>query len=438
MVVCISTPIFIGVMIPLAVAYYFLQRIYVVTSRQLRRIESITQSPIHSHFGETISGHTTIRAFGVENRFRSMLESHLDENQKSAFESTVATRWLSIRLEFIGGVAMLFAALFAVLARDSISSELVGMSITYVMQITWSMSLLVRFTADVETFIVAVERVEEYAKEPTEAAWETDERVALEWPTEGAVRFENVDLRYRDGMDLVLNDVSFEIGGGEKIGIVGRTGAGKSSLTVALFRIVEAVGGRILIDGVPTHKLGLQVLRSRLTIIPQDPVLFDGTLRGNIDPFCRHSDEEVWAALDKSHLKSFVEQTSSGLMHIISEGGENLSSGQRQLVCLARALLRKSKLLILDEATAAINLDTDNLIQATIREAFKDCTVLTIAHRLNTILDSDRVMVMDMGKVVELDKPAALLSDPESRFFGMAHAAGIVVSPDLDQCFTKL
>lgn len=414
-----------AVIVPLAIVYYFIQRFYVVTSRQLKRIESVTRSPIYSHFGETINGQTTIRAFGVEDRFRLVSEMHVDENQKSVFESTVAGRWLSIRLEIIGALVLFFAALFAVLAKGSISGEMVGLSISYAMQITWTMSLLVRFTAEMETHIVAIERVEEYADEKTEPAWETEERVEPEWPASGAVQFENVDLRYREGLDLVLKQVSFEIRGGEKIGIVGRTGAGKSSLTLALFRIVEAAGGQIRIDGVPIDKLGLQLLRSRLTIIPQDPVLFGGTLRGNVDPFGKYSDDEVWASLERSHLKNFVKGTSSGLLHEIAEGGENLSIGQRQLVCLARALLRKTKLLILDEATAAIDLETDNLIQTTIREEFKDCTVLTIAHRLNTILDSDRVLVMDNGKVVELDPPQVLLSNRKSIFYSMAQDSGI-------------
>lgn len=357
-----------------------------------------------------------------------MSEKHVDENQKSVYESAVAGRWLAIRLELIGSLVLLFAALFAVLARETISAELVGLSITYAMQITFAMSLLVRFTAEMETHIVAIERVEEYADEQIEAAWDTEHRAGKEWPEHGAVKFEKVDLRYREGLDLVLKGLSLEIRGGEKIGIVGRTGAGKSSLTLALFRIVEAAGGRIVIDGVPIEKLGLQQLRSRLTIIPQDPVLFGGTLRGNVDPFGKYSDDEVWASLERAHLKSFVKGTSSGLLHEVAEGGENLSIGQRQLVCLARALLRKTKLLVLDEATAAIDLETDNLIQTTIREEFKDCTVLTIAHRLNTILDSDRVMVMDKGEVVELDHPQTLLGNRKSIFYSMALDAGIVGS----------
>merc|ERR1712083_251464 len=214
--------------------------------------------------------------------------------------------------------------------------------------------------------------------------------------------------------------------GGKKVGIVGRTGAGKSTLTVALFRIVESALGKIRIDGRDISEIGLHDLRNKLTIIPQDPVLFSGTLRMNLDPFSAYSDQQIWAALEQSHLKTYVTDLDNGLEHEVQEGGENLSVGQRQLVCLARALLRKTKVLILDEATAAIDLETDDLIQATIRSEFFDCTVLTIAHRLNTILDSSRVLVLDAGKIAEFDSPEALLQNNQSLFYGMAKEAGLL------------
>merc|ERR1712181_116674 len=220
--------------------------------------------------------------------------------------------------------------------------------------------------------------------------------------------------------------ISCKILSGEKIGIVGRTGAGKSSLTLALFRIVESAGGSISIDGVNISQLGLQKLRSRITIIPQDPVLFSGSMRLNLDPFENYSDIEVWRALEHAHLRTFVTALPDGLQHIVSEGGTNLSVGQRQLICLARALLRKTKVLVLDEATAAVDLETDDLVQATIRAEFQGCTILTIAHRLNTIMDSGRVLVLDAGRVKEFDSPAGLLADKQSIFYGMAKNAGIV------------
>merc|ERR1719357_1746257 len=271
---------------------------------------------------------------------------------------------------------------------------------------------LVRMTADVETNIVGVERIMEYSEIDQEAPWvyPTD-RPGRDWPETGEVEFEKYALRYREGLDLVVKDITCKVDGGKKVGIVGRTGAGKSTLTVALFRIVESALGSIKIDGRDISKIGLHDLRNKLTIIPQDPVLFSGTLRMNLDPFSAYSDQQIWAALEQSHLKSFVTDLELGLEHEVQEGGENLSVGQRQLVCLARALLRKTKVLILDEATAAVDLETDDLIQGTIRKEFADSTVLTIAHRLNTIM--------------EYDTPDNLLADENSIFHGMALDAGL-------------
>jgi ATP-binding cassette subfamily C (CFTR/MRP) protein 1 len=223
-----------------------------------------------------------------------------------------------------------------------------------------------------------------------------------------------------------LKEISFKVNPGERVGVVGRTGAGKSSLTLALFRIIEAVEGSIYIDDIEISKLGLYDLRSRLTIIPQDPVLFTGTLRLNLDPFEKHSDQEIWQSLELAHLKAFVSSLEAGLSHQVSEGGDNLSVGQKQLICLARALLRKSKIIVLDEATAAVDIETDELIQTTIRKEFKDCTIVTIAHRLNTILDYDRVLVMDRGQVAEYDSPEAFLKNTNSIFYSMAKDAGLV------------
>jgi len=271
--------------------------------------------------------------------------------------------------------------------------------------------------------------VVEYSKVEQEAALEVESDQTLEnksWPKEGEIEFENYSTRYRKELELVVQDFNIIIKGGEKIGVVGRTGAGKSSLTLSLFRIIEAASGRVLIDGVDTSKIGLHSLRSNIAIIPQDPVLFCGSLRMNLDPFDIYSDDEVWKAIDLSHLKSFVSSTPKKLLHDVSEGGENLSVGQRQLVCLARALLKKCKILVLDEATAAVDLETDSLIQQTIRQQFSQCTVFTIAHRLNTIMDSDRIAVMDKGRLSQLDSPQNLLKDEQGIFYKMAKDAGIV------------
>ncbi|XP_055920592.1 multidrug resistance-associated protein 1-like [Eupeodes corollae] len=425
-VICISTPIFIAAIIPIGLIYWFAQRFYVATSRQLMRLESVTRSPIYSHFSETVTGVTTIRAYQVGDRFIEESDNRVDLNQLCKYPSIIANRWLSVRLETIGNLVILLASLFAVLGSQT-NAALVGLSVTYSLQITATLNMLVRVSSDIETNIVSVERIKEYGDVKQEAPWEiADVKTPNGWPHDGRVMFENYMVRYREGLDLVLKGVTFDITGGEKVGIVGRTGAGKSSLTLCLFRILEAAGGRILIDGVDISKLGLHTLRSRLTIIPQDPVLFSGSLRMNLDPYKRNSDSEIWTALELAHLKEFVKGMPAGLNHEINEGGENLSVGQRQLVCLARALLRKTKVLVLDEATAAVDLETDDLIQKTIRSEFKDCTVLTIAHRLNTILDSNKVIVLDKGQIVEFDSPTALLENKNSSFYSMAKDANLV------------
>ncbi|XP_035783639.1 multidrug resistance-associated protein 1-like [Anopheles albimanus] len=426
-VICISTPIFASVIVPIGILYYAVQRFYVATSRQLKRLESVSRSPIYSHFGETIQGVQTIRAYSVQDRFISESDERVDANQLCYCPSIIANRWLAVRLEMVGNLIILFAALFAVLGRESMNAGLVGLSVSYALQITQTLNWLVRMTSDVETNIVAVERIKEYGETKQEAAWELpNSTLPREWPEHGRVEFKDFQVRYREGLELVLRGISFAVEGGEKVGIVGRTGAGKSSLTLALFRIIESAGGSIIIDGQDISKLGLHALRSRLTIIPQDPVLFSGTLRINLDPFNVHTDDEIWKALEHAHLKSFVKGLTAGISHEVTEGGENLSVGQRQLICLARALLRKTKVLILDEATAAVDLETDDLIQRTIRTEFNDCTVLTIAHRLNTILDSDKVIVLDKGQIVEFAPPNELLQTKSSAFYSMAKDAGLV------------
>ncbi|CAH1105172.1 unnamed protein product [Psylliodes chrysocephalus] len=424
-VISYTTPLFIAVIIPLCIIYYFVQRFYVATSRQVKRLESVSRSPIYSHFGESVSGAHAIRAYNQQDRFIRESEQKVDLNQICYYPGIISNRWLAVRLEMLGNLIIFFAALFAVIGKDT-APGLVGLSITYALQITQTLNWLVRMTSDVETNIVAVERIKEYGEAQQEAAWEVPHKnPPSTWPSVGTVAFKNYSVRYRPGLDLVLKDVDFEIRGGEKVGIVGRTGAGKSSLTLALFRIIEAAKGNIFIDGVKIDELGLHTLRSRLTIIPQDAVLFSGSLRLNLDPFDAHSDQDVWRSLEHAHLKEFVEGLSAGLNHEVTEGGDNLSVGQRQLICLARALLRKTKILILDEATAAVDLETDDLIQKTIRTEFKDSTVLTIAHRLNTIMDSDRVIVLDKGEVAEFDTPANLLANERSIFYSMSRDAGL-------------
>uniref|UniRef100_A0A8C2F591 Multidrug resistance-associated protein 1 n=1 Tax=Cyprinus carpio TaxID=7962 RepID=A0A8C2F591_CYPCA len=425
-VILIATPLVAIIIPPLGLLYFFVQRFYVASSRQLKRLESVSRSPVYTHFNETLLGTSVIRAFGEQQRFIRESDGRVDHNQTAYFPSIVANRWLAVRLEFVGNCIVTFAALFAVMARDSLSPGIMGLSISYALQVTTSLNWLVRMSSEVETNIVAVEKVKEYGDTEKEAEWRLEHStLPAGWPTTGHIEIRNFGLRYREDLELAISDISVNIEGGEKVGIVGRTGAGKSSLTLGLFRIIEAAQGEICIDGVNIAKLGLHELRSRITIIPQDPVLFSGSLRMNLDPFDGYTDEEVWRALELAHLKNFVSGLPDKLNHECSEGGENLSLGQRQLVCLARALLRKTKILVLDEATAAVDLETDNLIQSTIRTQFEDCTVLTIAHRLNTIMDYTRVLVLDKGHMAEFGSPSNLIAK-KGIFYKMAKDSGLV------------
>ncbi|XP_019491823.1 PREDICTED: canalicular multispecific organic anion transporter 1 [Hipposideros armiger] len=422
--ICTATPVFIIIVIPLGIIYVAVQILYVATSRQLRRLDSVTRSPIYSFFSETVSGLPVIRAFQHQPRFLKHSEVLIDTNQKCVFSWIISNRWLAVRLELVGNLVVFFSSLMMVIYRDNLSGDTVGFVLSNALNITQTLNWLVRMTSEIETNIVAVERINEYINVENEAPWVTDNRPPAGWPSKGEIQFNNYQVRYRPELDLVLKGITCDIRSTEKIGVVGRTGAGKSSLTNSLFRILEAAGGQITIDGVDIASIGLHDLREKLTIIPQDPILFSGTLRMNLDPFNNYSDEEIWKALELAHLKSFVANLQLGLLHELTEGGDNLSIGQRQLLCLARALLRKSKVLIMDEATAAVDLETDHLIQLTIQKEFSHCTTITIAHRLHTIMDSDKVMVLDNGKIVEYGSPADLLKNP-GPFYFMAKEAGI-------------
>ena len=314
-------PIFAAVIIPLTILFYGVQKIYVRTSRQLKRLESNSRSPIYSHFGETLTGSSTIRAFNMEQSFITESENKIDYNQMCYYPSIMANRWLAILLENTGNLITFSAAIFAVTAGNSVEPSEVGLIITYALQVTSVLNYLVRYTAEVETNIVAVERIKEYSDIIQEAAWNSHEgrKPGKDWPQSGSVNFDNYAMRYREGLDLVLKGISCQVKGGEKIGIVGRTGAGKSSLTMAMFRLVEPAQGTITIDGLDSANLGLHDLRTKVTIIPQDPVLFSGTLRMNLDPFNLYSDDDVWSALKLSHLHDFISSLELGLLHYISE-----------------------------------------------------------------------------------------------------------------------
>ncbi|KAM0714363.1 hypothetical protein Q7P37_010150 [Cladosporium fusiforme] len=426
-----TTPVFIALIFPLGALYLWIQRYYLRTSRELKRLDSISRSPIYAHFQESLSG-GTIRAYHQQKRFGLENEWRVDANLRAYFPSINANRWLAVRLEFLGSVIILAAASFAIIAVSSgspLGAGAVGLAMSYALQITQSLNWIVRQTVEVETNIVSVERVLEYARLPSEAPEIISKhRPPVSWPPKGAVSFNGYSTRYREGLDLVLKNISLDIKSHEKIGVVGRTGAGKSSLTLALFRLIEPASGDVTIDGLSTSSIGLLDLRRRLAIIPQDAALFEGTVRDNLDPGHVHDDTELWSVLDHARLRDHVATMPGQLDAQINEGGSNLSQGQRQLVSLARALLTPSNILVLDEATAAVDVETDAMLQTTLRSnMFKDRTIITIAHRINTIVDSDRIVVLDKGEVKEFDTPQELVKK-KGLFYELARESGLLSS----------
>ncbi|KAH9499530.1 Multidrug resistance-associated protein 1 [Bulinus truncatus] len=416
-VITYTTPVFIAAALPVMFVYYLIQKVYMPTSRQLRRNESTTKSPIYSHFSETLKGACVIRAFNAVDRFILESQHKVDVNNAYFYAFTSASRWLRIRLELLGNIIVTSAALLAVMT-DGLTGSLVGLSISYALQITNALNELVQNSTQLESNIVSVERIVEYSNLPQEPAWIIPfQPLTADWPKCGEIIFQSFSCRHRPDLDLVLKKISCRIEDGDKIGIVGQTGAGKSSFSMALFRMVEVAGGSIFIDGVNIADIGLHQLRSKLTIIPQDPVLFSGSLRFNVDPLGLCTDEEIWTTLNLARLNFFISDLPNGLSFICEEGGHNLSVGQRQVVCLIRCLLRHNKIIILDEATAAVDLETDELIQQTIRLCFKDCTVLTIAHRLTTVMDYDRILVFENGKLVEFDTVERLMTNKNIDFY---------------------
>ncbi|KAF9525987.1 multidrug resistance-associated ABC transporter [Crepidotus variabilis] len=425
-----SFPPFLLAVLPLGWFYLRVMRYYLSTSRELKRIDAVTRSPIFAWFSESLVGVSTIRAFEQQSVFIATNQKRVDHNQVCYLPSISVNRWLAVRLEFVGALIIFAVAVLAMFAlvTSGVDAGLVGLVLSYALSTTSSLNWVVRSASEVEQNIVSVERILHQTQVQPEAPLEiSDQQVPQVWPSTGTVSFENYSTRYRPELDLVLKNLSFKICGSEKIGVCGRTGAGKSSLLLALFRIIEPSSGSIWIDSVDITKIGLHTLRNVLSIVPQSPELFEGSLRENIDPLGVYSDVDIWTALEQAHLRDYVETLSEKLDSHVSEGGSSLSAGQRQLLCFARALLRKSKILVLDEATSAVDLDTDRAIQEIIRgEAFRYVTIITIAHRVNTILDSDRILVIDSGSIAEFDSPKTLLSNKNSLFYALVAKAGIL------------
>ncbi|KAG9391170.1 ABC transporter transmembrane region [Carpediemonas membranifera] len=408
---------FIIPLVPILIVYVAILQLFRASARMLKRMDSTTRSPVFAQFEETLAGLTTIRAFKVSDRFVHNNAEAVDRNNRALYTQTILLRWLALRLEILGSFIVFFVAMCGsiIAPLDIVAASLFALSLTISLNMTQSLAWLVRQTTEVEVGLNAVERVVEYSKLPQEKAltnYVTKELKASQWPQTGSIVFKDLKVRYRPELPVVLSIADLTIADGQKVGVVGRTGSGKSTLFNVLFRIIEAdEGSSVTVDNRCIQDLGLHDVRHALAIIPQDPVLFNATLRYNLDPYDEFTDEQIWEKLELVKIRGVIEAMADGeptLSVPVREAGGNFSQGQRQLLCIARALLRDARIICLDEATASVDLETDRFIQSMIREQFKDKTVLTVAHRLNTVIDSDMVLVLDQGAVAEYGPPKTL------------------------------
>ncbi|KHG04748.1 ABC transporter C family member 9 [Gossypium arboreum] len=406
------------IFIPVTAICLWYQQYYIPTARELARLAGIQRAPILHHFAESLAGAATIRAFDQENRFINANLGLIDNHSRPWFHNVSAMEWLSFRLNLLSNFVFAFSLVVLVSLPDGIiNPSIAGLAVTYGINLNVLQASVIWNICNAENKMISVERILQYSNLASESALEIEEcRPHNNWPEVGTICFRNLEIRYAEHLPSVLKNISCTFPGRKKIGVVGRTGSGKSTLIQAIFRIVEPREGSIIIDNVDICKIGLHDLRSRLSIIPQDPTMFEGTVRGNLDPLVQYSDNEVWEALDKCQLGEIVRAKEEKLDATVIENGENWSVGQRQLFCLGRALLKKSSILVLDEATASVDSATDGVIQKIIDQEFKDRTVVTIAHRIHTVIDSDLILVLSDGRVAEFESPAKLLEREDSLF----------------------
>ncbi|CAF3792548.1 unnamed protein product [Rotaria sordida] len=401
------------ILVPLTPIFWWLRRFYIRSSRQLKRLESVTRSPIYALFSSSLDGLTSIRAFQVQDDFMNMFMERIDTNSRAYFALLAAARWFSFQLSNMVSLLILVTAILAVALRHQINSSAAALTITYCITIVDLFQWAVRQSAEAENYMTSAERIHEYGQLVPENHKNNSTCSVLvqlpnDWPSQGIIEFKDYTFRYRPELDPVLKNLNLRIESKEKIGVIGRTGAGKSSLLQGLFRLVDqsSITGSILIDDIDIACISLDQLRSHLSVIPQAPVLFCGTLRYNIDPFAQYSDEECLTALEAVQLKQLVCNHPDRLSQLVAESGSNLSAGERQLICVARAILKRSHILLIDEATANVDHVTDSMIQKVIADKFRDRTILTIAHRLNTIANSDRILMLQQGEVAYFDVPS--------------------------------
>ncbi|KAF8409705.1 hypothetical protein HHK36_005784 [Tetracentron sinense] len=406
------------IFIPVIATCVWYQQYYIPSARELSRLVGVCKAPVIQHFAESISGLTTIRSFDQESRFQDVNMKLIDGYSRPKFHSGGALEWLCFRLNMLSSITFAFSLIFLIsMPVGVIDPAIAGLAITYGLNLNILQASVIWTLCDLENIMISVERILQYTSLPSEPPLVMEENKPLgHWPSHGEVDIHDLQVRYAPHMPLVLRGLTCTFSGGMKTGIVGRTGSGKSTLIQTLFRLVDPAAGQILIDGINISTIGLHDLRSRLSIIPQDPTMFEGTVRSNLDPLEEYTDEQIWEALDRCQLGEEVRKKEGKLDSAVTENGENWSMGQRQLVCLGRVLLKKSKVLVLDEATASVDTATDNLIQQTLKQHFSDCTVITIAHRITSVLDSDMVVLLDHGLVMEYDSPKKLLENKFSSF----------------------
>ncbi|KAJ4976248.1 hypothetical protein NE237_001354 [Protea cynaroides] len=406
------------VFVPVIAICIWYQQYYIPTARELARLGGVCKAPVIQNFAESISGSTTIRSFDQEPRFMEMNLKLIDSYSRPKFHSAAAKEWLCFRLDMLSSITFALFLFFLIsVLKGVIDPGLAGLAVTYGLNLNMLQVWVIWNICNLENNIISVERILQYTCIPSEPPLEIKvNRPDCDWPSHGKVDIVNLQVHYAPHMPFVLRGLTCTFPGGLKTGIVGRTGSGKSTLIQALFRIVEPAAGHIVIDGVNVSKIGLHDLRSRLSIIPQDPTMFEGTVRNNLDPLEEYTDEQIWEAIDRCQLGKEVRKKEGKLDSAVTENGENWSMGQRQLVCLGRVLLKRSKVLVLDEATASVDTATDNLIQHTLRQHFSESTVITIAHRITSVLDSDMVLLLDHGLIIEYDSPTKLLENKSSSF----------------------
>ncbi len=415
---------------PLFLMFLFSASYYRSSARELKRHESVLRSDVFARFSEAVSGTASIRAYGLQGYFVEGIHKSVDQMNSAYYLTFSNQRWLSVRLDAIGNLLVFTTGILVVTSRFNVSPSIGGLVLSYILSIVQMIQFTIRQLAEVENAMVSTERLHYYGTELDEEPPLHMKDIPDSWPQKGEIVFNEVQMRYRDGLPLVLQGLNMTVAGGERIGIVGRTGAGKSSIMSTLFRLVELSGGSISIDGINIAQVGLKDLRTRLAIIPQDPTLFRGTIRSNLDPFNEHTDLELWSALRQSDLvetDANLDDKAHGRIHldgIVEEEGLNFSLGQRQLMALARALVRGSQIIVCDEATSSVDMDTDQKIQRTIQTGFRGKTLLCIAHRLKTIINYDRICVMDQGRIVELDRPINLWEEG-GIFRGMCDRSGV-------------